>query len=122
MPPNEVDECGKGQNGQQNKSGRERLSGLRFQMKWAQVQAGDRKKRQREKQQQCGMKITLRPVGSGHHEAPLPNGGPCQRNGKHDGKSFSQRTSRHQKIEMWLLQEKGNPMVGQMKTARIRKE
>src|ERR1700674_210763 len=122
MPLYEVDERGEWQDGQQRKSGRERLSRPCFEMKWSQVQAGDRQKRHREKQQQGCMKETLGPIGSVHREAPLPNRAPRQRTGKHHGKAFSQRTSRHAKIKMLLLQEKGNPVVGQMKTQGIKKE
>src|SRR6266849_5348968 len=122
MPPYEVDERGEGQNGQQRKSCCERLSSPRLHMKWSQVQAGDRQKRQHEKQRQRGVKITLRPIGGARREAPLPNRAPRQRNGQHHGEAFSQRTSRHEKIKMLLLQQKRNSMVGQMKTRGIKKQ
>src|SRR5216684_5757701 len=122
MLPYEVDERREGQNGQQSKSSREKLSSPRLQMKWSQVQAADRQKRQREKQQQRCVKITLRLIGGARREAPLPNRAPRQRDGQHHGEALSQRASRHEKIKMWLLQEKGNSMIGQMKTRGIKKQ
>src|SRR6266849_1924351 len=68
------------------------------------------------------MKITLRPIGGARREAPLPNRAPRQRDAQHLHEAFSQRTSRHEKIKMWLLQQNGNSMVGQMKTRGIKKE
>src|SRR6266849_5399666 len=122
MPLHEVYERCEGQNGQQSKSSRERLSSPCLRMKWSQVQTADRQKQHREKQQQRCVKITLRPIGSARREAPLPNQAPRQRDGQHHGEDLSQRASRHEKIKMWLLQQKGNSMIGQMKTRGIKKE
>jgi len=117
MPVYKIDEHAEWQAREQRKDCSKRLCRLRLHMKRAQMQAIDRQESRDEKSQERPVKITLRLIRGGRREASFPASAPRQRNRQHDGETFPQRITGHQKVELAVLQENWNPMDRHMQTA-----